>query len=249
MATKFESKDVDVEDWIDKGVSYLQAEVTIYRNPAIYAKYAPLLESIQALEAERAKILGPQTKRKSSREESLGDDVPTTLPKGEETLGEGNALLQEINDALEAKHTEAKALWEAYSANTEVWTLRRLDEVEIEEERVTMAAEGRELPTPPPDLPARASNQMKTAHAKKLEKFLKDINDYAEELNLRCLARGALSVVVQGQEKPVPSLEGFRKLSTRPGGKKHIGELVQALENLSIEDVNIMAPHREGAGA
>lgn len=250
MATKFESKDVDVEDWIDQGVSYLQAEVTIYRNPALYSKYAPLLESIKILEAERAKILGPQKKRKGAAEDSLGDeDLEPTVPRGEESLGESNALLQEIETELQKKRQEAERLWEEYSQNTEVWTLRRLDEAEVEEERQAMIEEGFVMPEQPRPAGNKPSAQAKHAMVKKMEKFLADVSVFAQELNLRCLSRAVLSVVVQGEEKTVPGLEGFRKLKARPGGEKHIHELVQALESLSLEDVAIMAPHREGAGA
>src|SRR5690606_24540439 len=57
VSTKFEVKgDTSLDDWID-GVSYLQADVTIYRNPALLAEYRPLLARIDDLEGERAALV------------------------------------------------------------------------------------------------------------------------------------------------------------------------------------------------
>ena len=251
MATKFESKDVDVEDWIDEGVSYLQAEVTIYRDPAMFAEYQPLLEKIKILEAEKAKITGPKRKKVNAPEESLGDEAleVAQAPAGEQALGEENPILAEIEQALTEAYAKADELWKAYSENTEVWTLRRLDDAEVDEVRQGMEEDGFTLPSPPNSIPAKASNQMKKSYATKMEAYLLNAAKFANELNLRCLAIGVLKVVVKGDEKKVPSLDGLRRLQARPGGQKHVGELVSALEALSVEDVAIMAPHREGAGA
>lgn len=238
MSTEYELNDTPIEDWIDQGVSFLQANVTLYRNPSIYAQYQPVIEQIRSLEMELAPK--KKSKRESSLEEALGDDGV-----GEETLAE-DGLTGELNTRLEELYAEAERLWEQYSQDVEVWTLRRVDEQEVEAIRDGMDIP---LPTQPGKPGAKPSKQMQAAYAKKFEAFIKGVKDYSDELNLRCLQIAVLKVVVKGEEKPPPSLEGLRRLKARPGGANHIRELVGGLESLATEGVNIMAPHRSGAGA
>lgn len=238
MATDYELTETPIEDWIDEGVSFLQAKVTLYRNPSIYAQYGPLLEQIRTLEAELAPK--KKSKRDASLEESLGD-----APTDEESLG-GDSLTVAMNERLEELYTEAERLWEIYSKDVEVWTLRRLDDHEVQAVQKEMDLP---VPTAPPTLNPKASPSAKTAHVKRFEKFIQDMKAYTEELNIRCLAIAVLGVEVKGEAKPAPSLEGLRRLKARPGGVDHVRELVAALESLTTEGVNIMAPHRPGAGA
>lgn len=246
MATEFKTHETPVDDWIDNGVSFLQADVTIHRNPAIYAEYGPLLDSIRNLEAERVQMIGPRKRRKVQADESLADDdiIDTAKQEAEEaSLADENPLLAEINAAIEERYARAQELWAKYSEDTEVWTFRRLDEHEVVEEREALGPVPEE-----PRAPSKNSKpQAHTAYRKRFETFLKSMGEYAAELNLRCVARAAIKVVVKGEEKTVPDLEGFRRLKARPGGQSHIVEMVTALEGLSGEDVSIMAPHREGA--
>lgn len=242
MSTEFELNQTPIEDWIEEGVSFLQANVTIYRNPSIYAQYQPLLDQIQALETELAPA--PKSKKEASLgEEALGDQVRAA--QEEESLAD-DGLTSEMRARLEELYTEAERLWKLYSDDVEVWTLRRLDEAEVKE-----VQQGMEMPLPiAPNKPGnKPSNQMQAAYVKKFETFIVGMKEYSDELNIRCLARAVLKVVVKGEEKPPPSLEGLRRLKKRPGGESHIRELVEALENLTAEGVNIMAPHRGGAGA
>lgn len=243
MSTEFELNETPIEDWIDKGVSFLQANVTIYRNPALYAEYQPLIEQIKALETE----LAPK-KAKPKRESSLGDEAlgdEAEVPAGEESLGEDDLTL-EIKSRLDELYVKAEDLWKRYSEDAEVWTLRRLDEPEVQEVQKGMELP---LPTQPKTPGANPSKQMQTAYVRKMEAFLKDLKAYTDEFNLRCLAIGVMGVVVQGEPKPAPSLEALRRLKARPGGLNHVHELVEALESLTQEGVNIIAPHRSGAGA
>lgn len=246
MSTEYEITETPVEDWIEEGVSFLQANVTIHRNPAIYAEYQPVLEEIQALE----KHLAPKktrTKREAALgdEESLGGDT-----SGEESLAEEDSLTASVRERLEELYKTAEALWEQYSKDVEVWTLRRVDNHEVEAVQEQMREEmNLVVPPPPPALNPKASPSAKTAHAKKFEKFIRDMKAYTDELNIRCLELAVIKVVVKGVEKPAPSLAGLRRVKARPGGTDHIHELVEALENLTKEGVNILAPHRPGAGA
>lgn len=244
MSTEYELNDTPVEDWIEDGVSFLQANVTIYRNPALYAEYQPLMDQIQALETH----LAPK-KARVKKETSLGDEESLGAPAGEESLGEDD-LTVAMRARLEDLYKEAEALWKKYSEDAEVWTLRRLDTAEVHQIQEEMKAElNLVVPTAPPALNPKASPSAKTAHLKKFEKFLEAMSEYTEELNIRCLSIAVLRVVVKGTEKPAPSLAGLRRVKARPGGTSHIQELVAAVENLSKEGVNIMAPHRSGAGA
>ena len=240
MSTEYELTDTPLEDWIEEGVSFLQANVTLYRNPAIYAQYQPVLDQIRALEAELAPVAKPK-KEASLGEESLGDQVRAA--REDEALSE-DGLTGEMRKRLEELYTEAERLWKQYTDDSEVWTLRRLDESEVQ-------AVQKEIDLPLPVAPnkpgAKPSNQMQAAYVKKFEAFILAMKEYTDELNLRCLALSVMKVVVKGEEKPAPSLEGLRRLKARPGGQPHIRELVAALESLTAEGVNIMAPHRPGA--
>lgn len=237
MSTEYELNQVPLEDWIEEGVSFLQANVTIYRNPSIYAQYQPLLDQIRTLEAE----LAPAAK--SKKESSLGEESLGNEARGEESLAD-DGLTSEMRTRLEELYTEAERLWKLYSDDAEVWTLRRLDEAEVQ---VVQQEMDMPLPAAPNKVPEKASNQMKAAYLKKFETFILGMKEYTDELNLRCLAISVMKVVVKGESKPAPSLEGLRRVKGRPGGQNHIRELIEALENLTTEGVNIMAPHRSGA--
>jgi hypothetical protein len=242
MSTEYELNQTPLEDWIDEGVSFLQANVTLYRNPSIYAQYQPVLEQIRSLEAE----LAPK-KARVKKETSLGDEesLGADAPQGEESLGDDDLTIA-MNARLEELYTEAERLWKLYSDDVEIWTLRRLDQSEVSEVQKGMDLAIPEQPNKPGSKP---SKQMQAAYVKKFETFLVGMKEYADELNLRCLALSVMKVVVKGEEKPAPSLEGLRRLKARPGGQGHVYELVEAMENLAQEGVDIMAPHRSGAGA
>lgn len=254
MITEFTSEDVSVEDWID-GVSYLQAQVKILRNPALYSEYQPVMDKIRSLESERDKLVGKPAKRESAHEESVADALSSST--GEESLADSNPLLKEIDGELNKAYTTAEELWERLNKDTEIWHIRRMDEPEV----AALRAELGPIPPEPQKPPVNSKPQAKTAHVKKLNAWLKEMQAYADELNLLCLvgtkstenpdgvAPAVLKVVVNGVEKPAPSLDGIRRVKSRPGGHSQIRDLVTAMEQLSVEGVSIVAPHRPGAGA
>ncbi len=243
MPTEYELNQTPIEDWIEEGVSFLQANVTIYRNPSIYAEYGPILEQIRSLEAELAPAAKSKNKETSLGEDALGDPVKDA--QGEASLGEDDLTL-EMRARLEELYTEAERLWKAYSEDVEVWTLRRLGEEEVKEVQQGMDLP---LPTAPNKVSEKASNQMKAAYLKKFEDFIVAMKEYTDEFNIRCLALAVLKVVVKGEEKPAPSIDGLRRVKRRPGGELHLRDLIEALESLTAEGVDIMAPHRPGVGA
>ena len=243
MTTEFTSEDVSVEDWID-GVSFLQAQVKILRNPAIYAEYQPVMDRIRSLESERDKLVGKPARRETTHEESVADALSKDA-KGEQSLAEGNPLIKEIDNELNKAYATAEELWDRLNQDVEVWHIRRLDEPEV----VALREELGSIPPEPKKPPVNSKPQAKTAYVARMDKWLKDMAAYSEELNLRCLAVAVLKVEVNGVDKSAPSLDGIRRVKARPGGHSQIGELVTAMEQLSVEGVSIVAPHRPGAGA
>ena len=239
--TEYKIQDgVSVEDWIG-GVSYLQAEHTIHRNPALVAKYQPLMDKISALEAERERLLGPRTISRTE-EESLdaSKEEPAAL---EESLGEGNALVSEIHEALKALYAEAEALWEEYSSDVEVWVLRRLDENEAAE----ILEEVGGLPKAPKSPAKGASPSEKKKYAGLFQEWSETVQARNRDLNYACLAKAVVKVTVRGKEVPAPDSDALKRLSTRPGGQRHIRDLISVMETLSGEGPEITAPHRKRA--
>lgn len=239
MATEYKSEDRDLESWIDDGVSFLQAEVTIFRDPAMFAKYGPLMQRIDILEKE----LKPKKdkKERSLGEESVGGDSQAIV---DESLAD--TFSSEISAELDGLYVEAEKLYAEYSKNTEVWTLRRLNEDEIEEKRDILGNM--------PDEPVRPSStkmskaQRDTA-VRNMVAWSEKVQEYSDELHTLCLAESVVSVLVKGKQVPKPTLDGIRRLRKRAGGDAHFKELRDAMNALAIEGVSIMAPHRDGAGA
>lgn len=240
MATEFKSEDTDLESWIDDGVSFLQAEVTIYRNPAIFAKYDPIMNKIRTLENE---IKPKKEKRERGlEEESVGGEQAAAFT--DESLGD--SLKSEVQQAIDKAYEEAEKLWAEYSKDCEVWTLRRLNEEEVEEERKKLG----EIPVPPEKISStKASHKMRDQWAKDMEAWSITMQEYNEELHTICLSKATMKIVVKGKTLKGISVDGVRRLKVRPGGDQHFKELKEAMTALTVEGVSIMAPHRDGAGA
>jgi hypothetical protein len=240
MATKYESKDVPLEDWVEDGVSYLQAEVTIYRDPGMFAKYGPLMEKIRILEDARKPK--KEKRERGLEEEAIGGEQEAVFT--DESLSD--SVRAEVDQELEKARAEAEKLWETYSKNTEVWTIRRLNEDEV----VAIREDIGEIPEQPAKLSTtKASQRMREAWADKMVEWSKEMDKFNRELHTRCLAEAVVQVKVRGRKVKKPDVEMIRRLQKRPGGDAHFKELKEALLGLTMEGVEIMAPHREGTGA
>lgn len=244
MATEFKSEDADIESWIDDGVSFLQAEVKLYRDPGMFAKYQPLMQEIQILEKELKPVR--DKKERTLDEESLGGEQAATFT--DESLGDETK--SEVVQALEDARAEAQKLYDEYAANTEVWVIRRLNTEEVQELKDQIG----DLPEQPPKPSSTKMSQADQRKAlAKMQEWSKAVGEYKTELDTLCLQRAVVSitVTVKGKEKTVEgiSLDGINRLKKRPGGDAHFQELVEAMAALSTEGVSIMAPHSPGAGA
>lgn len=248
MATE-PAAEVTVEDWI-MGVSFVQTTETIYRNPALWAEYEPIEAEMARISAELDRIIAPPTP--SVGEESLGGrpgvaNGAAAVPAGEESIGE--AVTPPEVTALEVRFKElqqqAEEVAARYAGDTEVWHLRQLDQ----EREITPIVEEyqAQLPKEPRPLGTGATPAKLRAHDQRLQAYGKELAKIAFEVNLRCVAAATLKVVVAGEEKPAPSVEGLRALTTRPNGQKHFRQLVNAVERISTQEVEIPVPHREGS--
>lgn len=244
MATEFKSEDADLESWIDDGVSFLQAEVKIYRDPGMFAKYQPLMQEIQILERELKPVR--DKKERTLDEESLGGEQAATFT--DESLGDETK--SEVVQALEDARAEAQKLYDEYAANTEVWVIRRLNVEEVQALKDQIG----DLPDQPQKPSSTKMSQADQRKAlAKMQEWSKAVGEYKRELDTLCLQRAVVSITVnvKGTEKIVEgiSLDGIERLKKRAGGDAHFQELVEAMTALSTEGVSIMAPHSPGAGA
>lgn len=239
--------DVSVEDWIG-GVTFLQTQVTLYRNPAIYAEYKPLLEQIAAAEQELAILTAPEEGDGTDERPLSGADAeaPMSAPKGDRALGEKPAepaRVAELRAEVDALYARAEELYAAYEKDVEVWTLRKLSEKEIDDIRVELGGVPEEPRKPGP----KAKPQSRTAYATKVDRWLKDMKAFADEVNLRAIAAAVVTVVVNGKTVPNPTLDDMRRIASMPARAGHVDALVAALSELTVEGVGISAPHRSGA--
>lgn len=243
------AEDPNVEDWIN-GVSFVQTTETIYRNPALWAEYEPILNEMKTLGEQLDELLAPAPEA-GDAEESLGggDETlggPAPVPVGEESLGEELADSPDVA-SIKARYAElqrqADEVLKRYEGDTEVWHFRALDQAE----EITPIVQEVGVPDKPRPLGQGASPQKRAAWVRKQEAWVKEMEAAALEVNLRCVALACLKVVVVGEEKPAPSVEGLRKLLARPRGKAHFRQLVDAVERISLKEVEFAAPHRQGS--
>lgn len=248
--TEIEAVDVDVQDWI-AGVSFLQSKVTIYRDPAIFAEYEPLLAKIEQLEAELEDLTAPDEPDEPDdvalAERTMSGEEPMSRARAEDrALGEKpveDPRIGQLRAELEPLYKRAKELYERYQNDTEVWTLRKLDQPEID----ALTADAGEMPTEP-DVPGKnAKPAARTLYRRRVEKYLQEMKVYTLEVNLRLLAAATLNVHVGGKDRGPVSLEQMRRVDQRPGGRGHTNALYEALDKIQSEGVEIIAPHRPGA--
>lgn len=247
--TEFEAVDVDVEDWIG-GVSYLQSKVTIYRDPAILADYVPLMAKIDQLEAELDELTEPDEDEQVAEPTMSGEQAMSRrVPAGERALGEKpveDPRVVQLRAELDPLYEEAEKLYARYQANTEVWTLRKLNKTEVDEIREETEKAVGVLPAEP-QLSKNAKPAARTVYMRKVDAFLAATKAYTLEFNLRLLAASTMSVHVAGVDRGTVTLEQMQRLYARPGGDSHANALYQAQEKLQGEGVEIIAPHRSRA--
>lgn len=241
-----ESAEVSVEDWI-MGVSFVQTTETIYRNPALWAEYEPIAAELDRVSAELDKLLEPVSESSvGGGESSLGDAPASAHSQGEASLGEGTTPeVQALQRRFAKLQRDAGEVSAKYEKDTEVWHLRQLDD---EREVAPIVAEYQGmLPKEPRKLGTGATPAKLRAYDARLQAYGKELAKIALEVNLRCVALATLKVVVAGKEKPAPTVEQLRQLITRPNGQKHFRQLVSAVERISLQEVEIPVPHREGS--
>jgi hypothetical protein len=243
--TEFEAADVDVEDWIG-GVSFLQAKHTIYRNPAMFAEYQPLLARIDVLEQE-IDGLTAQDEDDVVEERALdGEATLTSAPTADRALGEKPVeapRLAELREEMDELKRQANDMWEKYAADVEVWRLRKLDL----EEAAAIKDEIGEPPLEPRPPSKNAKPGAVTVYTKKFDDWHKAMQHYVERYNVRCVAAATMSVTVAGVDRGRVTVEQVERILARPGGKGHVTELYAIVNQLSVEGVDIVAPHRSGA--
>lgn len=245
-STEFEAVDIDVEDWIG-GTSFLQAKHTIYRNPAMYAEYQPILARIDELQQEIADLTAEDEPDVIS-DRALGDaeESLVVVPAGDRALGEKpveDPRLAEARAELERLTVKANEMWEQYAADVEVWQLRKLEESEL----VAIKDEIGEPPAEPRGLSKNAKPQAVTAYTKRFDAWYLAMQNYTTRYNLHCIAKATVRVTVQGANRGTVTPAQMERLHERPGGRQHVLELIAVLEQLSTEGVDIVAPHRAGA--
>lgn len=244
--TEFEATDVDVEDWIG-GVSFLQASHTIYRNPAMWADYQPVLDRIEVLEQEIDGLTAQDEDDVVEERPLAGEATLTTAaPTADRALGEKpveSPRVAELRAELEALTVQANEMWDKYQADVEVWRLRKLEDAEL----VAIREEIGDPPAEPRAPSKNAKPQSITVYTKKFDAWYKAMQDYTVRYNLHCVAKATLSVTVGGVNRGTVTVEQMERILARPGGKQHALELVMIVDQLSSEGVDIVAPHRSGA--
>jgi len=146
--------EIDLENWI-YGTSYMQAKVTIYRNPALLAEYEPLLERIENLE---------QASGKNDPEAGLTD-------------ASTSAELEEL-------YAKADALAARFEADKEVWTVRALEPHEVTDLRDSIKRPTAPAPLPrdADDATREAHQAEKDEYNKAMEQWALGYNLSAIEL-------------------------------------------------------------------
>lgn len=243
--TEFEAADVAVEDWIS-GTSFLQAKHTIYRNPAMWADYQPVLDRIEVLEQQIDALTAPDEDDVVEDRALDGEATLTSAPTTDRALGEKpveHPRVAELRAELEELTAKANEMWEQYSSDVEVWQLRKLESAEAAA-IVDVVGEPPAEPRPPSK---NAKPQAITAYTKRVDAWQKAMRAYVVRYNLHVVATATMSVTVAGVDRGKVTPEQMERVHARPGGEQHLAELISIIEQLSAEGVDIVAPHRSGA--
>lgn len=240
MNISIEQTDIGVDDWID-GVSYVQAKVEIHRDPALLADLLPLHEQITAAE-QRLAALQAATTTPTGRDDATLGDAEHTTPVDDVALGDETPVPAAVADAqadLDELTARAAALYERYDAAKEIWTLRALAQEESEGIYKDVIADLEQG-----DPPVRRSKETKAAFQVRFTEWATKQHQVHDEVAVRSLAAGVLSVNVNGTDRPAPSLDGIRRLRKRPHGDRHFAKLATALTTITTKEVDVPAPHR-----
>lgn len=243
--TEFEAADVEIDDWIS-GTSFLQAKHTIYRNPAMFAEYQPVLNRIEVLEQELDALMAPDEGDVVEDRALDGEAAMAPAPSADRALGEKpveSPRAAELRAELDELTAKANEMWEQYSSDVEVWQLRKLEQPEA----AAIVAEIGDSPSEPTPPSKNAKPQTVTAYKRKVDEWYKATRAYAVRYNLHVVAAATMNVTVAGVPRGKVTPEQMERLLARPGGRDHVTELVDVIEKLSFEGVDIVAPHRSGA--
>lgn len=243
--TEFEAADVEIDDWIS-GTSFLQAKHTIYRNPAMFAEYQPVLNRIDVLEQELDALMAPDEDDVVEERALDGEAAMAPAPPADRALGEKHVespRVAELRAELDELTAKANEMWEQYSSDVEVWQLRKVEQ----DEAAAIVAEIGEPPTEPTAPRKDAKPQTVTVYKRKFDEWHKAMQAYAVRYNLHVVATATMNVTVAGVDRGKVTPEQMERLLARPGGRDHVTELVDVIEKLSFEGVDIVAPHRSGA--
>ena len=243
--TEFEAADVEIDDWIS-GTSFLQAKHTIYRNPAMFAEYQPVLNRIDVLEQEIDALTAPDEDDVVEERALDGEAAMAPAPSVDRALGEKpveSPRVAKLRAELDKLTAKANEMWEQYSSDVEVWQLRKLEDAEAAAIKDVVG----EPPAEPNPPSKNAKPQAITAYTKRYDVWVKAMQAYVVRYNLHAIATATVNVTVAGVDRGKVTVEQMERLLARPGGRDHVTEIVDVIEKLSFEGVDIVAPHRSGA--
>jgi hypothetical protein len=241
MTGKLTDTGASIDDWID-GATFLQVKVDIHRNPALYAELKPLYEAIEIVEGRLDEARAAAEQRAAAADAALGEDAARANVAADSSLGETTTPPESVAEAqaeLEGLLAEADAIYARYDADKETWTIRALDR---DTEVAPIIAKYRL-----PEMPSRKPKETQARFTARTEAFVSEVQRIRTEIDEQALALAIVNVVIGGETKPPPTIEGLRRLRARPHGTQHFEQLVAAMNEVTIEEVAIVAPHRSGA--
>lgn len=220
-----ETENVDLDAWIDDDATFLQVQVPIYKNKALYAELAPLDEQITEAKTRVAHA--------RSKAGVLADEETTD-----------KAVLA-AEAALDALCDQAEAVYARYESSRETWTLRAITQKEA-------AAIVEEIGLDPRQLgaPKRGAKESRARFEQRMRAYVEEhVHPYLEEYNERALAFATVQVETARGVQPGDKVTRatLRRLRARPYGEGHFARLVAAFGMVTLEEPEVPAPHRRGA--
>lgn len=200
------------DDWIAGG-SVAKRSVVVYANPGLYAEYQHLENEYAIAKAREA------------------DGAELAGSESEKILGRMEALYDE---------------WMASRAN---WIVQALSQSRIRECEAMEPALTEPVEPPRPILDANASETAQRSHTVKMQKFEKEyaayvkaLEAYNDELNMRCLAAATERIeFADGRTVSEISVEQIRTMRATIGDLQ-VTKLASAVTLSTIEEPEIPAP-------